>query len=215
MIEADVRWPGLLPRLRCREDLTRRQAQSAISDDPASSFRFRTIGPPAQGQCQQPRFHLDKASLCHPILQPQGRSWILVLRYALHICLGPHLQGMVSTALSASWRSSAIFPAKPTGGQRPIVGLGVVVNFDHLTPPSWSKNTKDVTHIPRPPVCIDAPRHHPTVNEVKVVGRECRRAVEIIDLELKIQGCVLWYWVRIYVDSNNLGNSPVSLREIS
>ena len=116
------------------------------------------------------------------------------------------LNSNVSTADRAT-QASLI---QPTGRQHPIVGLGVEVNLDHLTPAPWSKHTKDIIHITRPPIRMDATSHHPTVDEVKMVGRECRRTVEIIDLKLEVPGHVFWYRIWVHVDSDDLGNSLVS-----
>ena len=116
------------------------------------------------------------------------------------------LDGNVSTVD----RATRVSPIQHTRRQHPIVGLGIEVNLDHLAPAPRSKHTKDVIHITKPPVCMDATSHHPTVDQVKVVGRECRRTVEIIDLKLEVPGHVFWYRIWIHVNSDDLGNSLVS-----
>lgn len=114
----------------------------------------RIIRPPAQGQCHQSCFHLDKPNLGQHLLQSERRSGVFIWLDTLHITLGPHLQGMIRC-------------------QCPIVRLGVEVYLDHLTPASRTQNPEYVGQVIDPSISMDAARHQPTVYQVKVVRGEC------------------------------------------
>lgn len=64
-------------------------------------YQVHTVGPPAQGKGYQSRFDFNKSRLCHQSLQSQRYPRIFVVLYALQVALGPHLQRMIWTNLSA------------------------------------------------------------------------------------------------------------------
>lgn len=64
---------------------------------------------------------------------------------ALHVIITPAAQGMAICKTS-------------------IVGLDVVVELHHLTPPARPKHPKYVSHILGPPIAMDAASHHSWLN---------------------------------------------------
>lgn len=90
--------------------------------------------------------------------------------------------------------------------QRAVVGLGIEVDFDHLTPPSWHQDTVQLFCVFTPPVCVDPPSYAPAVDNVEVGGTEvesglCVRKgsccaaqawvsplIQVVNLEVQVRG---------------------------
>lgn len=101
--------------------------------------------------------------------------WLTLSRYNLDHCRNPWADVLVPISGRSGSSNVAVLL---TVCQRPIVRLGLVIDFNELAPAAWSQDSMHVPQVASPSSRVDSSRNHLTMYQVKFACVEGKPADE-------------------------------------